>query len=82
MGFENTTEENIWTWRCNKRLEKLHEELPDRNSSPIIIIIIIIIIFIRTITSRKMRWTENVARMEDQRKTYKILVGKRRDHLA
>jgi hypothetical protein len=47
---------------------KLHnEELHKLYSSPSII---------RMITSRKMRWTGHVARMEERRNEYRILVGK------
>jgi hypothetical protein len=32
---------------------------------------------VRVITSRRMRWAERVARMEEMRNSYRILVGKR-----
>jgi hypothetical protein len=47
---------------------KLHnEELHNLYSSPDII---------RQVKSRRMRWAGHVARMEDDRKLYKVLVGK------
>jgi hypothetical protein len=47
---------------------KLHnEELHNLSSSPDII---------RQIKSRRMRWAVHVARMGEERKVYKILVGK------
>jgi hypothetical protein len=47
---------------------KLHnEELHNLYSSPDII---------KQIKSRRMRWAGNVARMGDERKVYKVLVGK------
>jgi hypothetical protein len=47
---------------------KLHnEELHNLYSSPSII---------RTIKSRRMRWAGHVARMEEKRNTYRILVRK------
>jgi hypothetical protein len=49
-------------------MEKLHnEELPSLYSSPNII---------RQINSSRMKWTEHVARMREERKVYKVLVGK------
>jgi hypothetical protein len=46
---------------------KLHsEELHNIYSSP----------SIRQIKSRRMRWAEHVARMGEERKVYKVLVGK------
>ena len=51
-----------WEWR------KLHnEELNDLNSSPNIV---------RVIKSRKMRWAGHVARMEERRAVYRVLVRK------
>jgi hypothetical protein len=51
-----------YTWR------KLHnEELHDLYSSPNII---------RTIKSRRMRWAEHVASMEEKRSAYRLLVRK------
>jgi hypothetical protein len=47
---------------------KLHsEELHNLYSSPDII---------RQVKSRRMRWAEHVARMGEERKMYKVLVGK------
>jgi hypothetical protein len=47
---------------------KLHnEELHNLYSSPDII---------RQVTSRRMRWVGHVARMGEERKLYKVLVGK------
>jgi hypothetical protein len=47
---------------------KLHsEELHNLHSSPDII---------RQIKSRRMRWTGHVARMEEGRNVYRVLVGK------
>jgi hypothetical protein len=47
---------------------KLHnEELHNLYSSPYII---------RQVKSRRMRWAEHVARMGEERKLYKVLVGK------
>jgi hypothetical protein len=47
---------------------KLHnEKLNDLNSSPNIV---------RVIKSRIMRWAEQVARMEDSKGVYRVLVGK------
>jgi hypothetical protein len=47
---------------------KLHnEELHNLYSSPDII---------RQVKSRRMRWAEHVARMGEERKVYKVLVGK------
>jgi hypothetical protein len=49
-------------------LSKLHnEELRDLYSSPSII---------RIIKSRRMRWAGHVARMRENRNTYRLLVGK------
>ena len=31
---------------------------------------------VRTIKSRRLRWADNIARMEEGRKTFKILTGK------
>jgi hypothetical protein len=47
---------------------KLHnEELHNLYSSPVII---------RQVKSRRMRWAEHVARMGEERKVYRVLVGK------
>jgi hypothetical protein len=49
-------------------LRKLHsEELHNLYSSPDII---------RQIKSRRMRWAEHMARVEEERQVYKVLVGK------
>jgi hypothetical protein len=49
-------------------MEKLHnEELRDLYSSPSII---------RIIKPRRMRWVGHVARMEEKRNVYRLLVGK------
>jgi hypothetical protein len=66
--FGPKRDEIIAGWR------KLHnEELCNLYSSPNII---------RTIKSRNMRWAEHIARMEEKRNAYKILVEsqKERDH--
>jgi hypothetical protein len=56
------TEEVAGGWR------RLHnEELHNLHASPYTI---------RIIKSRKMRWTEHVARMGEMRNAYKILIGK------
>jgi len=44
-----------------------NEELNDLYSSPIIV---------RVIKSRRMRWAGHVARMGEERRVYKVLVGK------
>jgi hypothetical protein len=49
-----------------------NEELHNLYSSPDII---------RHIESRRMRWVEHVARMEEERKLFRVFVGKERDHL-
>ena len=47
---------------------KLHnEELKDLYSSPN---------FVRVVKSRRMRWAEHVARMEEERGVHRVLVGK------
>jgi hypothetical protein len=49
-------------------MEELHnEELHNLYSSPDII---------RQVKSRRMRWAGHVARMREERKLYKVLVGK------
>jgi hypothetical protein len=51
---------------------KLHnEELHNLYSSPDII---------RQVKSRRIRWAGHVARMGEERKLYKVLVGKETDH--
>ena len=60
--FGPKRDEVTWEWR------KLHnEELNDLYCSPNIV---------RVITSRRMRWAEHVARMEERRDVYRVLVGK------
>jgi hypothetical protein len=60
--FGPTRDEVTGEWR------KLHnEELHNLYSSPDII---------RQVKSRRMRWVGNVARMGEERKVYKVLVGK------
>jgi hypothetical protein len=60
--FEPKRDEVTGEWR------KLHnEELHDLYSSPSII---------RIMKARRVRWAEHVARMEDKRTAYRLLVGK------
>jgi hypothetical protein len=60
--FEPKRDEVTGGWR------KLHnEELHNLHSSPSII---------RMIKSRRMRWTRHIARIEEKRNAYWILVGK------
>jgi hypothetical protein len=60
--FESKRDEVTGEWR------KLHsEELHNLYSSPNII---------RQIKSRRIRWAGHVARMGEERKVYKVLVGK------
>jgi hypothetical protein len=60
--FGPKTDEVTGEWR------KLHnEELHNLYSSPGII---------RQVKSRRMRWAGHVARMGEERKVYKVLVGK------
>jgi len=57
-------------------VEKLHnEEINDLYSSPNIV---------RAIKSRKMRWAEQVARVDERRGVFRVLVGnlRERDHLG
>ena len=57
-------------------MEKLHnEEINDLYSSPNIV---------RAIKSRKMRWAEQVARVDERRGVFRVLVGnlRERDHLG
>ena len=59
---KNKKDEVTWEWG------KLHnEELNDLYSSPNIV---------RVIKSRRMRWAGHVARMEESRGVYRVLVGK------
>jgi hypothetical protein len=49
-------------------MRKLHnEEINDLHCSPDIV---------QMIKSRRMKWAEHVARMEDGRDVYRVLVGK------
>jgi hypothetical protein len=60
--FGPKRDEVMGEWR------KLHnEELHNLYSSPVII---------RQVKSRRMRWAGHVARMGEERKVYKVLVGK------
>jgi hypothetical protein len=60
--FEPKRDEVTGEWR------KLHsEELHNLYTSPDII---------RHVKSRRMRWARHVARMGEERKVYKVLVGK------
>jgi hypothetical protein len=59
--FRSKREEVAGGWR------RLHNELHNFYASPNII---------KVIKSRRMRWAEHVARMEETRNTRKILVGK------
>ena len=60
--FGPKRDEVIWEWR------KLHNvELSDLYCSSIIV---------RVITSRRMRWAGNVARMGERKGVYRVLVGK------
>jgi hypothetical protein len=60
--FRSKRDEVTSEWR------KLHnEELNDHNSSPNTF---------RVIKSRRMRWAGHVARMEERRVVYRVLVGK------
>jgi hypothetical protein len=60
--FRPKRDEVTGEWR------KLHsEELHNLYSSPDII---------RQVKSRRMRWAEHMARMGEERKVYKVLVGK------
>jgi hypothetical protein len=57
-------------------VEKLHnEEINDLYSSPNIV---------RAIKSRKMRWAEQVARVDERRGVFRVLVGnlRERDYLG
>jgi hypothetical protein len=69
--FENRVLRRIFGPRRDEvtgEWRKLHsEELHNVYSSPDII---------RQVKSRRMRWAGHVARMEEERKVYKVLVGK------
>jgi hypothetical protein len=58
--FVSKTDEVTGEWR------KLHEELLDLYSSPTIV---------QVIRSRRIRWVGHVARMEEERVVYGVLVG-------
>jgi hypothetical protein len=68
--FENRILRRIFGPKRDKvtgEWRNLHsEELHNLNSSPDII---------RQVKSRRMRWAEHVARMGEERKVYKVLVG-------
>jgi hypothetical protein len=69
--FENRVLRRIFGPKMNEvtgEWRKMHnEQLHDEYSSPSII---------RMIESRRVRWTEHVARMGENRNTYRLLVGK------
>jgi hypothetical protein len=69
--FENRVPRRIFGPKRNEvtgEWRKLHnEELHNLYSSPDII---------RQVKSRQMRWAGHVARMGEERKLYKVLVGK------
>jgi hypothetical protein len=69
--FENRVLRRIFGSKRNEvtgEWRKLHnEELHNLHSSPDII---------RQVKSRRMRWAGNVERMGEERKLYKVLVGK------
>jgi hypothetical protein len=76
--FENRVLRRIFgpkRYEVTGEWRKLHnEELHNLYSSPDII---------RQVKSRRMRWEGHVSRMGEERKVYKVLVGKpqERDHL-
>ena len=68
--FENMVLRKIFGPRMNEVTEewrRLHNELNDLYSSPIIV---------RVIKSRRMRWARHLARMGEERGMYRVLVGK------
>jgi hypothetical protein len=69
--FENRVQRRIFGPKRDERTgewRKLHnEELHNLYSTPDII---------RKVKSRRMRWARHVARMGEERKVYKVLVGK------
>jgi hypothetical protein len=69
--FENTVLRRIFGPKGDEvtgEWRKLHsEELHNLNSSPDII---------RQVKSRRMRWVGHISRMGEERKVYKVLVGK------
>jgi hypothetical protein len=60
LGLRGTRKQEEWR-------KLLNEEFNDLYSSPNIF---------RVIKSRRMRWAGNVARMEERKDVYRILVGK------
>ena len=72
--FENMVLRRIFGPRSDEvkgEWRKLHnEELNDLYSSPNIV---------RVIKSRRMRWAGHVARMDEERGLYRVLVGNRRE---
>jgi hypothetical protein len=66
--FENGAEEDIWTKEVTGEWRKLrNEELHDLYSSSSII---------KMIKSMRMSWAGHVARMDEKRNGYRLLVGK------
>jgi hypothetical protein len=65
IGFDSNLGQEIFL--CTETVKLHNEELHNLYSSPSII---------RLLRSRRMRWTEHVARMGKMRNVYKILVGK------
>ena len=69
--FENMVLRRIFGPRRDEvtgEWRRLHiEDLNDLYSSPNIV---------RVIKSRRMRWAGNVARMDEEREVYRVLVGK------
>jgi hypothetical protein len=57
----------LYYWTLSSRRKLHNEELHNLYSSPNII---------RQIKSRRMRWAGQVARMGEERKVYKVSVGK------
>jgi hypothetical protein len=66
--FENRVLRRFGPKRMTREWRKLHnEKLQTLYSSPDII---------RQVKSRRMRWARHVARMGEERKVYKVSVGK------
>ena len=69
--FENKVLRRIFGYKrddvTREWINLYNEELNDLYSSPNIV---------RMIKSKRMRWAGNVARMEERRDTYRVLVGK------
>jgi hypothetical protein len=57
---------SFYSVRATLYLQEHNEELHNLYSSPYII---------RQVKSRRMRWAGHVARMGEERKVYKVLVG-------